>query len=173
MQEVSATCQGLRPRGTAEALAIAHPTVLPSATQKASASRTCFVTWLNTWPIASPVNASPQTSRSDAHDSGPMRFALPSSSGTRTLSFLPVSRRTCVKTRQVILERGNSSIRECRTCRSQVISCGKSKLAPKSRAAVETDSPHPLQEGVFTQPRPKAAEGDRCCCCRGRPMAAI
>ena len=28
-----------------------------------------------------------------------MWFALPSSSGTRTLSFLPVSRRTCVKTR--------------------------------------------------------------------------
>ena len=47
----------------------------------------------------SPVNASPQTSPSDAHDSGPMWFALPSSSGTRTLSFLPVSRRTCVKTR--------------------------------------------------------------------------
>jgi hypothetical protein len=106
VQEVSATCQGLRPRGTGEALAIAHPTVLPSATQKASASRTCFVTWLNTWPIASPVNASPQTSRSDAHDSGPMWFALPSSSGTRTHSFLPVSRRTRVKTFNELLEYG-------------------------------------------------------------------
>src|ERR1700738_4436552 len=79
VRKVSAPCQGLRPRGTDAALAITHRIVLPSATQKASASRTSFVTWLDTWPIASPVNASPQTSRSGTHDSGPMWLALPSS----------------------------------------------------------------------------------------------
>jgi hypothetical protein len=41
--------------------------------------RTGFVTWLNTWPIVSPVNASPQTSRSGTHDSGSMWLAPPSS----------------------------------------------------------------------------------------------
>jgi hypothetical protein len=34
---------------------------------------------LNGWPMHSPVNASPRTSRATAHDSGPMWFATPSS----------------------------------------------------------------------------------------------
>jgi hypothetical protein len=34
---------------------------------------------LNGWPMRSPVNASPISSRILAHDSGSMRFATPSS----------------------------------------------------------------------------------------------
>ena len=49
---------------------------------------------LNGWPMRPPVNASPKPSRATAHDSGPMRFATPSSQGTCTLYSLPVSRRT-------------------------------------------------------------------------------
>ena len=78
-------------------VAIAHPTVLPSATQKASAPRTGFVTWLNTWPTNTPVNASPHTSRRDTHDSGPMWFAPPFIVRDSHPLLLPVSRRTCVE----------------------------------------------------------------------------
>jgi hypothetical protein len=48
---------------------------------------------LNGWPMRTPVNASPTPSRATAHDSGPMWIATPSSQGTCTLYFLPVSRR--------------------------------------------------------------------------------
>jgi hypothetical protein len=34
---------------------------------------------LNGWPVRSPVNASPMSSRATAHDSGSMRFATSSS----------------------------------------------------------------------------------------------
>src|SRR4029453_5579567 len=44
--------------------------------------------------MRSPVSASPQPSRTAAHDSGSMWFATPSSRGTRTPYSLPVSRRT-------------------------------------------------------------------------------
>src|ERR1700704_3879407 len=77
MQEVSLACQGLRPRGTGRALAIARPAMLPSATRTASASRTRSLSRLNTWPTNTPVNASSQTSRPDTHDSGPIWLALP------------------------------------------------------------------------------------------------
>ena len=77
MQEVSLACQGLRPRGTGRALAIARPAMLPSATRTASASRTRSLSRLNTWPTNTPVNASSQTSRPDTHNSGPIWLALP------------------------------------------------------------------------------------------------
>src|SRR5262245_30748494 len=48
---------------------------------------------LNVWPMRSPVNASPRSSRATAHDSGPMWIAIPSSQGTCTLYSSPVSRR--------------------------------------------------------------------------------
>src|ERR1022692_38709 len=63
----------------------------------------------------------------------------------------------CVKTPAAILERGNCSVFECRTGWSQVFGQRKPKLPRKSRAAVETDSPRPLQLDVFTQPPPMAA----------------
>ena len=69
-QEVSPTCQGLRPRGTGRALAITRPTVLPSVTETTSASRNKRLSRLNTWPIGAPVNASPRTSRWEAHELG-------------------------------------------------------------------------------------------------------
>jgi hypothetical protein len=50
-----------------------------------------------TWPMRSPVNASPVPSRPPAHDSGSMWFAIPSSWWTFTSYFLPVSRRTRTK----------------------------------------------------------------------------
>jgi len=94
MQEVSSACQGLRPRGTSRALAITHPSVLPSASQTASASRTTKLSRLNTWPTGAPVNASSLASRPAAHDSGPMWFALPFIVKDLHPLLLPVSRRT-------------------------------------------------------------------------------
>ena len=73
---------------------MAHPTVLPSAMQKASASRTDFATWLDTWPTDTPVNASPHTSRRETHDPGPMRFALPFIVRDSHPLLSPVFRRT-------------------------------------------------------------------------------
>jgi hypothetical protein len=59
------------------------------------------------------------------------------------------------------LERGNSSICECYTGRSQVFNWRKSKLAPKSRATEETNSLCPLQSGVFTQVRRETGRKER------------
>jgi hypothetical protein len=79
------TCQGLRPRRAFRALALAHPTVLPSAILTASAPGTSLLSRLNGWAVHSPVDASRQPSRIAAHDSGPMRFATPSSQRTSTV----------------------------------------------------------------------------------------
>ena len=81
------------------ALALAHADVWPSATQTASAHGTRFLSRLNGWPACTPADASPTSSRMPAHGLGPMWFAIPSSQGTCTPYSLPVSRRTCVKTR--------------------------------------------------------------------------
>jgi len=94
-------CQVLRPRQVARTLAIAHADVLPSATQTASAPGTSFLSRLHGWPARTPADASPTSSRMSAHGLGPMWFAIPSSQGTCTPYTLPVSRRTCVKTRVV------------------------------------------------------------------------
>ena len=92
-------CQVLRPRRVARALAIAHSNVLPSATQTASALGSSFLSRLNGWPARTPTDASLTSSRMPAHGLGPMWIATPSSQGTCTPYSLPVSRRTCVKTR--------------------------------------------------------------------------
>jgi hypothetical protein len=72
-------------------------------TEDGVGTRDMVLSWLNGWPVRSPVNASPHTSRCVAHDSGPMWFANPSSQRTCTAYSLPVSRRTlcdlCVKWR--------------------------------------------------------------------------
>ena len=70
----------------------------PSATQTASAPGISFLSRLNGWPAHSPADASPTSSRTPAHGSGPMWVATPSSQRTCTSYSLPVSRRTCVKT---------------------------------------------------------------------------
>jgi hypothetical protein len=52
------------------------------------------ISWLNTQPGGSPVNASTCASRRTPHDSGPVWFATPSLHWTSTNYSLPVSRRT-------------------------------------------------------------------------------
>jgi hypothetical protein len=52
------------------------------------------ISWLNGWPMLSPADASPTSSRMAAHGLGPMRVATPSSCRTCTNYSLPVSRRT-------------------------------------------------------------------------------
>ncbi|MDH6147539.1 hypothetical protein OKW46_001461 [Paraburkholderia sp. WSM4179] len=94
------TCQVLRPRRVIRALAIARSDVSPSATQTASAPGISFLSWLNGWPARTPADASPTSSRTPAHGSGPMWFAIPSSQWTCTTYSLPVSRRTRVKTQK-------------------------------------------------------------------------
>ena len=50
-----------------------------SATQTASAPGISFLSRLNCWPAHSPTDASPTSSRTSAHGSGPTWFATPSS----------------------------------------------------------------------------------------------
>ena len=73
------TCQGLRPRGTGDALALTRTPVLPSAVTTASASR-LIISRLNGWPMHSPADASPAASRPETHGSGPVWIATPSPS---------------------------------------------------------------------------------------------
>src|SRR6266581_4544286 len=56
----------------------------------ASASRSEFLTRLNTRPVLSPVNASTPPSRAAPHDSGPLWFASPSTSETFIHNTSPV-----------------------------------------------------------------------------------
>jgi len=85
------TCQGLRPRRAGRALAITRPSMSPSVILTTSAPETILLSRLNGWPMHSPVNASSASSRIPTHDSGPMRFATPSSQRTFTAYSLPVS----------------------------------------------------------------------------------
>ena len=88
------TCQGLRPRRVGRALAVARPAVLPSDKQTSSAPGIRTVSRLDGWPVRSPADASPASSRTRAHGSGPVWFATPSPQWTCTTYSLPVSRRT-------------------------------------------------------------------------------
>ena len=88
------TCQGLRPRRVGRALAVARPVVLPSDKQTSSAPGIRTVSRLDGWPVRSPADASPTSSRTRAHGSGPVWFATPSPQWTCTTYSLPVSRRT-------------------------------------------------------------------------------
>src|SRR5260221_6561734 len=72
------TCQGLRPRRAAQALALSRLCVLPSAKSDSVGTLNCRVlSRLDGWPASSPVNASQRTSRCATHDSGPVWFAIP------------------------------------------------------------------------------------------------
>ena len=65
-----------------------------------------FLSRLNGWPARPPTDASPTSSRMPAHGLGSMWVATPSSQWTCTTYSLPVSRRTCVKTPDVVFSPG-------------------------------------------------------------------
>jgi len=68
---------GLRLRGVPRVLAIAHPSVLPSAMLNGVGAPVAIISQLNTLPACAPVNASMAASRLAMHDSGSGWFAGP------------------------------------------------------------------------------------------------
>ena len=70
--------RGLRLRGILRVLAIAHPSVLPSALLNDVGTPVAIISQLNTLPACAPVNASMVASRLAMHDSGSGWFAIPS-----------------------------------------------------------------------------------------------
>jgi hypothetical protein len=104
------TCQVLRPRRAAPALALARSCVLPSAETTASAPGIILLSRLNGWPMHSPADASDMPSRAPPHGSGPVWLATPSLQRTSTSYSLPVSRRTVSK------ECSRSRQRACGAC---------------------------------------------------------
>ena len=69
--------RGLRLRGVIQVLAIAHPSVLPSAMLNDVGTPVAIISQLNTLPACAPVNASMAASQLATHDSGSGRFATP------------------------------------------------------------------------------------------------
>ena len=69
--------RGLRLRGVLRVLAIAHPSVLPSAMMNDVGTPIAIISQLNTLPTCAPVNASMAASRLATHDSGSGWFATP------------------------------------------------------------------------------------------------
>ena len=69
--------RGLRLRGVLRVLALAHPSVLPSAMMNDVGTPIAIISQLNTLPALPPVNASMAASRLATHDSGPGRLATP------------------------------------------------------------------------------------------------
>jgi hypothetical protein len=65
--------------------------MLPSAVSNAWASRRAKFRRSIAWPARTPVNASRTSSRTAAHDSGPMWLVRPSSQWTFTICLPPVS----------------------------------------------------------------------------------
>ena len=70
--------RGLRLRGVRRVLAIAPPSVLPSALLNGVGTPVAIISQLNTLPACAPVNASMAASRLVMHDSGAGRVASPS-----------------------------------------------------------------------------------------------
>ena len=68
---------GLRLRRVLRMLAIAHPSVLPSATWYDVGTLNAIISQLNTLPAGAPVNASMAASRLATHDSGSGWVATP------------------------------------------------------------------------------------------------
>jgi hypothetical protein len=77
-QEDFARARGLRPRRAVRRLAVAPPTVLPSASANSVGALDCVISRLNTLPVRTPVNASPSPLRAPTHDSGTPWVATPS-----------------------------------------------------------------------------------------------
>ena len=69
--------RGLRLRGVLQVLAIAHPSVWPSAMLNDVGTPVAIISQLNTLPALPPVNASMAALRLVTHDSGPGRLATP------------------------------------------------------------------------------------------------
>jgi len=68
---------GLRLRRVRQMLAIAHPSVLPSAMRNDVGTPVAIISQLNTLPACAPVNASMAALRLAMHDSGSGWFAKP------------------------------------------------------------------------------------------------
>ena len=68
---------GLRLRRVLRVLAMAHPSVLPSAMLNGVGTPVAIISQLNTLPALPPVNASMAASRLATHDSGSGWFAKP------------------------------------------------------------------------------------------------
>lgn len=69
--ETSTRAEGLRPRRSRGSLAMSRSAVLPSASLNSVGDPVVFISWLNTSPASSPVNASGTSLRMPSHDSGP------------------------------------------------------------------------------------------------------
>ena len=69
--------RGLRLRGVFEALAITHPSVLPSVSWHNVGTPVAIISQLNTLPACAPVNASMAALRLATHDSGSGWLATP------------------------------------------------------------------------------------------------
>ena len=74
---VSMHARGLRLRRVLRVLALAHPSVWPSAMMNDVGTPIAIISQLNTLPALPPVNASMATLRLATHDSGPGRLATP------------------------------------------------------------------------------------------------
>src|SRR5712692_3748679 len=74
---VSIHAWGLRLRGVRRMLAIAHPSVLPSAMRNDVGTPVAIISQLNTQPACAPVNASPTALQLPTHDSGSGWLATP------------------------------------------------------------------------------------------------
>ena len=69
--------RGLRLRGVLWVLALAHPSVLPSAMMNDVGTPIAIISQLHTLSACAPVNASMAALRLATHDSGSGRFATP------------------------------------------------------------------------------------------------
>ncbi len=79
-------------------LAIAHPSVLPSAMRNDVGTPVAIISQLNTQPACAPVNASPAALRLPTHDSGPGWLATPflvTLSFTTPHLFIPAHSASC------------------------------------------------------------------------------
>src|SRR5207302_5288266 len=86
-----------------------------------SASRFNSISWLNTQPALSPVNASPPLLRAPPHDSGPSRLARPLTFETFIQYNLPVY--------PGAREREHQQLLACRTPQAEACSLNAGRLA--------------------------------------------
>ena len=138
------TCLGLRLRGVLRMLAIAHPSVLPSAMRNDVGTPVAIISQLNTQPACAPVNASPAALRLPTHDSGSGWLATPFLCDSFIHNSTPVypgalrnllessegERRSPSKDHASFARRPKRSSRD----RAQALGGGRSRLAFMTRA---------------------------------------